>query len=168
MSEKVRDIEQTVGRTVEDQRQDLGETVTAAVQDCRTAYPDADFTVDLPDDLHVRAGDQLRTAVQNLVENAVEHNDAAVPTVRVDAGTVETDPETVEVTVVDNGPGIPENERAAVAGDEPITQLNHASGLGLWLVRWIVDSCGGDLSFETGRDGGTAVSLTLRNAEPPV
>ncbi|WP_136716241.1 PAS domain S-box protein [Halorientalis salina] len=166
MSEKVRDIEQTIGRTVDDQRQDLAETVTAAVQDCRSAYPDADFTVDVPDGLHVRADEQLRTAVQNLVENAVEHNDAPAPSVRVAAGAAEADPDAVEVRVVDNGPGIPENERTVIAGDEPITQLNHASGLGLWLVRWIVDSCGGDLSFETARDGGTAVSLTLRKAEP--
>jgi signal transduction histidine kinase len=66
------------------------------------------------------------------------------------------------VTVADDGPGIPEHELAVLTGDEPITQLSHGSGLGLWLVIWLAESYGGHVRF--GDDGGTTVTVTIPRA----
>jgi len=62
------------------------------------------------------------------------------------------------VTVADDGPGIPEHELAVIdAGEE--TDLEHSTGLGLWLSAWATRRLGGDLTFET--DDGTTARLWL-------
>lgn len=47
------------------------------------------------------------------------------------------------------------------------TQLEHASGLGLWLVRWTVSLSGGDLSFGENEPRGSVVTLSLPAADQP-
>ncbi|MFC7132606.1 MULTISPECIES: histidine kinase N-terminal 7TM domain-containing protein [Salinibaculum] len=96
--------------------------------------------------------DVLAAVVRNLVENAVSHGGDA-PTVTV---TVERRaPDLVCVTVADDGPGIPDVELETLqSGTE--TDLQHGSGLGLWVVRWGAELLGREVSFETGADGTTA------------
>ena len=63
------------------------------------------------------------------------------------------------MSVADDGPGIPSSERALISEEQEITQLRHASGLGLWLVNWVVTQSGGWLSFEDNDPRGTVVTL---------
>jgi signal transduction histidine kinase len=96
--------------------------------------------------------------VKNLVENAIEHNDTDAPLVvafvnRTDAGPI-------RMAISDNGPGVPETERAVLAtGDED--PLEHGSGMGLWTVKWGITRLGGDISFVKNEPRGTVVQLTL-------
>ncbi|WP_167837403.1 PAS domain S-box protein [Halosimplex halophilum] len=91
-------------------------------------------------------------------EDATAHAGAA-PTVSV-TGTV--DERSVTLSVVDDGPGIPDAELAALErGAE--TALDHGSGVGLWLVEWVVAKSGGDLSFET--DDGTRATVRFDRAD---
>jgi sensor histidine kinase regulating citrate/malate metabolism len=77
-----------------------------------------------------------------------------------------TDDEVV-VRVADDGPGIPELERTAIsAGLE--SPLQHATGLGLWLVQWTVTNSGGSMSIADREGGGAVVELRLPATEPPV
>ncbi len=62
------------------------------------------------------------------------------------------------LSVDDDGPGLPESERAALEIDRE-TQLEHATGLGLWKLRWAVDTLEGSLAVST--DDGTTVSVTV-------
>ncbi len=64
------------------------------------------------------------------------------------------------VEVSDNGPGLPEHERAVLFGDRPITQLRHSTGLGLWLTKWILDCHGGELAYDR-HDGRTTLTLQI-------
>jgi len=138
--------------------------VTAAVVDqSRTDYPDATFLLDAPDSAPVLAtGEKLiRTALENLVENAAEHAGGA-PLVEV---TVTTDGEWVTVSVADDGPGLPPEEQQVIR-DGQETSLQHGSGLGLWLVNWAVESVSGNISFEgTGDADGTVVTLRFQRAD---
>ena len=62
----------------------------------------------------------------------------------------------IEIAVLDEGPGVPAHELAVLqAGGE--TDLTHGSGLGLWLVHWGVRALGGSVHFDVGDDGTTAV-----------
>lgn len=100
--------------------------------------------------------DQLRAVLWNLIENAVEHNTAQAPAVTVTATTNEGG---IEYTITDDGPGIPRNEIEVIeAGTE--TQLQHGSGLGLWLVKWCVQDLNGNLDIETNSQG-TTVNLQI-------
>jgi signal transduction histidine kinase len=103
----------------------------------------------------------LGTVLKILVENAVEHNDASEPFVRV---TATAELHTVVVTVTDNGPGIPEDEQAVLdAGEE--TKLKHGSGLGLWLANWGVQALSGDLSIEGDSRDGAIVHVSVPRIE---
>ncbi|THE64663.1 PAS domain S-box protein [Salinadaptatus halalkaliphilus] len=123
-------------------------------------YPEASITLEVPDTLWVTGTDRLEVALSSLLENAIEHNPASEPRVWLEAG---TDTEGwCYLTVADDGPGIPAVEREVRTGDAEITELRHGSGLGLWLVTWIVEGFGGELSFERSRADGARVRLRLR------
>lgn len=64
--------------------------------------------------------------------------------------------------VADKGPGIGPDERAVILSGEE-TPLQHGSGVGLWLVKWVVRNVGGTLSFGDGP--GTTVEIELPLAE---
>lgn len=95
--------------------------------------------------------------VRHLAENAVEHNGRSDP--RIELAASATD-DTVRVSVADNGPGIPADERAALEGDRE-TPLDHASGLGLWLTRWATDAVGGTIELSDRDESGAHITVEL-------
>jgi signal transduction histidine kinase len=78
-----------------------------------------------------------------------------------DAFVVEDRGSEVRVSIADSGPQIPKEE-IDVFGDGE-TQLRHSSGVGLWLVTWIVESYGGEVSFERSAEG-NVVTLVFPGA----
>ena len=127
-----------------------------------------DVTVerDLPETQLVLANVPLKQALRQLLTNAVEHDDDAVPTVRVGIAPAEDRPDWVDIEIADDGPGIPEYEVATLtAGEE--TSLQHGSGIGLWIIYWAVTRYGGELEFETREGGGSLVRIRLPAATPP-
>lgn len=125
--------------------------------------PDTAATVEavVETDAAVRADDRLATALDQLVDNAVEHGtvpDGDRATVTVRCRRVD---DAVEFVVLDDGPGIDEPELLAAADDPDITQLNHTSGLGLWLVRWLVRMLEGSFEIGAGDAGGTVARVRI-------
>ncbi|MDT3436660.1 PAS domain S-box protein [Haloarcula sp. 1CSR25-25] len=157
LSERARDMEQSVRR---DQFSTDPIDVHAAVSNIVSSYREdhaGRIETALPD-TSVTAGDgRLHRVLGELIENSLEHG-GDDPSVRID---VQADKRTVSITVADDGPGIPQHELDVVTGDEPITQLHHGTGLGLWLVVWVTETYGGTVDFAGGRDGGTVVTLEL-------
>jgi signal transduction histidine kinase len=106
---------------------------------------------------------KLDRAFHNILQNACE----AVPadSARVQVTTRRVDNH-VEVSVTDNGPGIPEEVRETVF--EPFVTYGKeaGTGLGLAIVHKVVRDHGGDVKIEsTGRDG-TTVKLSLPVTPP--
>jgi PAS domain S-box-containing protein len=125
---------------------------------------DGAITTDLPDERFVLADTPLRRGFYHLLTNAVEHNDAANPQLSVRVTDATDRVGWVAIEIEDNGPGIPPEELDVLtAGEE--TDLNHGSGIGLWVVNWVVTRYGGELSFETPPDGGSLVRITLPGAD---
>lgn len=118
----------------------------------------------VPEELVIEGSkDLVKLALTHLVENAIKHNDSEEPhvEVRTDFEADRTYP--LIVSVVDDGPGIPDQERRVIErGDE--TALEHGSGLGLWTVRWAVTRLGGEVTFGGREPRGTVVSLRLPQA----
>lgn len=162
-SEEARAIESLLdGDGAETTAVDLAALVRDVVREQRAEGADSRFEVAVPDGVSVAAGEHLELAVGALLENAVEHGGEDV-TVEV---SVDADEQWVELGVADDGPGIPSAERNVVAGSREISQLEHGSGLGLWLVRWVVESYGGEVDIEAA-DSGSVVSIRLRRADAP-
>ncbi|MFB6293857.1 MAG: PAS domain S-box protein [Halonotius sp.] len=126
-------------------------------------YPDATLSTDTGD-IAVKADRRLRVGVIELIDSIMPHNDAATPEIRITATPADGTraAEWVEITVSDNGSGIPAYEWEAIrAGQE--TPLEHGTGLGLWLVHWTVKLLGGEVDIED-QDSGTQVVMTLPRA----
>lgn len=115
----------------------------------------ADVRVESPATAPALAVGDVDVAVTELIENAIEHTDD--PTVRV---TVTHDGDEAAVTVADGGSGIPEHERRVLTADS-VTQLEHGTGIGLWLVNWIVTVSGGEVRFRSSERGGSEVVLSF-------
>jgi len=162
---KVRDMEKIMERPRSEYRPfDVADLIRDIVDEVRADCPEVRVILDLPPDVRIRSDDLvLGTVVENLVRNAVEHNDGDEVTVEVAVTTREG---WVVVAVTDDGPGIPAQEREAVVEGRE-TDLRHGSGLGLWVVNWGVTKLGGDLSFEDPEDGGTRVRIRVPGAVDP-
>ncbi|MFC7186765.1 PAS domain-containing sensor histidine kinase [Halorubrum yunnanense] len=119
----------------------------------------ADIEVDVPPGIAVSAVGYLAEAIAELVDNAIRHNDADRPSVSVTAAELPSESWT-SLVVADDGPGIPPAERAVLTGEE--TPLEHASGLGLWYVNWIVSAAGGSFDIGSASTGGTRIEIELQ------
>jgi signal transduction histidine kinase len=95
--------------------------------------------------------------VGNLVENAAKYGNGRVFI------TVERQPETVDVVVEDDGPGIPEKEREALfARGARLDTGKPGTGLGLAIVRDVAGIYGGRVSLQQSEDlGGLLARLSL-------
>jgi len=159
INEELQAIQTAIDSDPPEESVSLGDTVESLLDDYRAEYPDGTFESDFPG-VSVAADSQLETALDHLVENSVEHASDDDPFVRV---TADVEGDTVTVSVHDRGPGLPEEEVAVLTGERAISQLQHASGLGLWVVKTIAETYGGDVTFGTTSEGGV-VSLSLARA----
>jgi signal transduction histidine kinase len=118
----------------------------AAVNEVRASNQQARVTIDGPlPDVSVRTDDMLESVFRNLLKNAIYHNDKPVPEVIV--GATKTG-DTVTVTIADNGPGIPDDRKAAIFEEGEMGLDSQGTGLGLYLVDTLVDRFGGSVSVE--------------------
>ena len=121
-------------------------------------HPNVTIAVDCPDDLTVQTTAQFEQAINELVTNAAVHNDSSSPEVTVTGTQVD---ETVRVEIADNGPRIPETERALLVDEAEQTPLDHGSGLGLWLVKLIIARADGTITIEENSPVGNVVRIEL-------
>ncbi|WP_254863880.1 sensor histidine kinase [Halovivax gelatinilyticus] len=161
-ADKARGVERTIDRHGEVYAVAPSEAVRSVVDRATAAYPDASIRSHVQESGLPDVDSRVTDALDELVDNAIEHATDPEPTVEVAVSSTAVDEHSrVEFTVTDDGPGIPESDRQAVLDGEE-TPLAHSSGLGLWLVNWIVHSTGGSLSFDEPYGGGTAVTITYR------
>jgi two-component system OmpR family sensor kinase len=112
----------------------------------------------------------LGRAVHNLLANARAHGHPPEATLRV---TVEKREQTVRVAVLDKGPGFPAGfaekafepfVRGDAARSRPVEGPGH--GLGLTIVRRVVEAHGGAVFARNAPDGGAEVGFELPLASP--
>jgi len=121
----------------------------------------------LDEDARVRADrDAVQRVVRHLVDNALTHNpegtDILVRTARLDD-------DTVEVSVVDTGRGIPTDQRDRVFDAFYQTTPDGSSlgaGIGLALCKALVEMMGGTIAVHSQLGEGAQVRFTLRAAQP--
>jgi PAS domain S-box-containing protein len=151
LSEKARHLERIIERPDSSLCFRLEAVVETAVRDVAVEYPDATVRTDIEAVPQLQAHGALPVAIENIVENACEHHPTHRPTIEISAT---REGNHVVVTITDDGPGIPQQE-IEVLNAESETQLEHGSGIGLWLVQWIIDRSNGTVEIESAEDGST-------------
>lgn len=128
----------------------------------------AHIEVSVPEDLPLVFGDRvtLRSAVQNLVINAVKYGGPR-PSVQVSArvGGSRRRPE-VEIRVRDRGLGIPQAEHARIfepfyRGTAALSRQIQGNGLGLSIVRTVVEAHGGRVTLQSAPGEGSTFAIAL-------
>jgi PAS domain S-box-containing protein len=142
---------------------EIGAVLADVASASRERFPEADIRSRAPKDVSAIAPRTIRDGIEQLVENSVIYADAAEPRVRL-TGSVDSESNTVEIRITDNGPGIPKPEREALSRGEE-TSLQHLQGISLWLVNWAVQSVNGEFEILENRPTGTIVVLRLPRGE---
>lgn len=129
---------------------DLGNILAEAVRDY-PKVPDRDVSIefDRPEHCFVTGNPLLKEVFTNMIGNSVKHSQGAVKVwITVDSTQVKGK-KYYEVTVADNGPGIPDEMKENLFRrfkGEGAKAGGH--GLGLYLVRTIVEDFGGKVRAE--------------------
>lgn len=156
--DKQRSIIELLSKSPEFLYVDLVDVVERIVASQEVTDSETDLTLEAPPSLELKTISQIEKAVSELVENAVVHMDR--PGGVVEVRVLEADGR-VKIEVADEGPGIPEEERGVLTGHRDIGPLYHGSGMGLWMVNWIVSRAGGSLQFSSGDPRGSIVTIEL-------
>jgi PAS domain S-box-containing protein len=134
------------------------------VNEFRTQTNKHIFVLDFPDDFPPVQGDEerLRQVLNNLISNAIKYSpDGGQITVsgRADQGQV-------YVAVTDQGIGIPAGERERIFDrfyrvESPLSRRTQGAGLGLFLVKSVVEAHGGYIWVESNQGQGSTFVFTL-------
>jgi PAS domain S-box-containing protein len=147
----------------ERRRKSLDRTLEDEVEDIRSAYPGTVLTVEQSTSgVDVLADDMLDVVFRNLLKNAIQHNDTDVPKVTV---SVEADDGQATVRISDNGPGVPDAQKERIFGRGELGLDSNGSGIGLYLVRALVESYDGDVWVENNDPDGATFVVRIPTAE---
>lgn len=156
---KARHFEEVIASENERRPIGIAPILERVATDLGRRYPDATIEVSGSLDQSVRGnGEMLDMVFRELVDNAIDHNDADRPTIEVAVSS--SGPGSTLIEVRDDGPGIPALERRVLEGEEE-TPLVHGSGVGLWIVNWLVTRLEGTISIEESDRDGTEIAIEL-------
>jgi signal transduction histidine kinase len=102
----------------------------------------------------------LEQVFRNLIGNAIQHHNRQEGSISV---TVDSQADFYEFSVIDDGPGIPLDARESIFAMFQKGQQSArtgGSGIGLALVKRIVESLGGRIWLEAAEGGGSAFRFT--------
>jgi len=144
------------GETIhEPERVALTDVVTTAWDHVDTASASLSIGDDVSGHTVRADGSRLRTLLENLFRNAVEHGG---PDVTVRAGTLATGG---GFFIEDDGPGFPETDSSRIF-DSGFTTSDEGTGFGLAIVRQVVDAHGWSIvaTDSEGTEGGARFEIT--------
>lgn len=140
--------------------------VTRCVDAFRVEAPDREFRIEVEPDLVAFADPQgVDDILRNLIQNAIKYTPESTP-IDVLARPVGDD---IEISVRDYGEGIPSDEIPTIfdrfqRGAGSRTGRSTGLGLGLYLVKHLVEAQGGEIGVECPADGGTRFTFSVPTA----
>lgn len=160
LTKTARDLAETMLSTEEDvEPVHLPHHLESPIDSVRSTFDNAMITVDdrIPN-VTVRGNDLLEAAFRNLLHNAVIHNDSDVAEVHV---SITPGEKTVRVSIADNGPGIPDERKDEIFGQGSKGLDSPGTGVGLYLVRTLVEQFGGRVWVEDNDPEGSVFHVEL-------
>ena len=155
LAEKSKELRQIAERDSTLEKQTVTALVEANIEAVKTDHPTATISLTTTEDIQLFAFPSLRTAIYELLENAVKHS-GEDPKCIV---RIESDPDVVTIEIADNGSGLPAHEQSALEGKLG-TPINHNTGVGLYIVWWVVESHDGTVQASV-TETGTTVTMSI-------
>jgi two-component system sensor histidine kinase SenX3 len=148
---------------------DVDAMLSDAVDRCRVDADRHDVSLTIAGQQHCRvlgSARMLSTAVSNLVENAVIYSDPGARVVVAAHRQARSDDDYVEITVSDNGIGIPPGDLERIFErfyrvDYARSRANGGTGLGLSIVKHIAAVHGGQVSVWSQLGHGSTFTLSI-------
>jgi len=164
LTESARDLADVMrNRQAETTSVVVSELLKTQIEEVRALNPEATITVDGPlAETAVVANSLLGSVVRNLLTNAIQHNRSDEP--RVIVSSTEHDG-WVEIRVADDGPGIPDSQKAELFGKGEKGLDSAGTGIGLYLVRTLVESYGGEVRIDDNEPQGAVFVVDLPIAD---
>jgi two-component system, OmpR family, sensor histidine kinase KdpD len=149
---------------------ELWSVVEPTIERLRPSLGDRSVRIDVPDSLPPVLADAvlLDIVVTNLLDNVVAHSAPHAPV----AISANEDDGMVRLVVEDGGPGVPQDVVGSLferfrRGPSPSVGSRRGLGIGLSVVRGLVDAMSGQVSADRSSLGGLAVTVRLRPAPAP-
>jgi signal transduction histidine kinase len=143
---------------------DLSDLLKDCILDFRTRFPEKEFRSQIEQGVDIK-GDALllQMMINNLLENAVKYSPRETPV----TASLKKENETIKLSVVDEGPGIAEEEKKNIfskfyrIGNEA-TRKTQGTGLGLYLCSKIAHDHNGDISVTNNTPRGSNFAVTFK------
>ena len=167
IAESVQEIERAVTQTDASRvRRHATSAVTGVISSVSGRYPNANITVDERAEMWIQVDTAFTHALSQALENAIVHSDESAPVVETSIG---PSPNTgrVEISISDRNPLIPDDEIDAVFTPTETTDVSHGSGVGLFVMKWCIESLGGEITFERRGSRGNTIYFYLPPKTPP-
>lgn len=137
----------------------LWAVLESEIENVRQTEQNVVVTVDeVTRNVDVLADEMLESVFRNLLQNAVVHNDSDVAEIAV---SVEADDDTVRTRIADDGPGVPDEQKATIFEQGERGTDSDGTGLGLYLVGTLVERYGGDVRVTDNEPTGSVFTVEL-------
>jgi len=141
----------------------LRDELSGQIEQVRSDQDRATVSVDgdIPD-VRVLADELLESVFRNLLTNAVVHNNKDVAEIAVSTRVLD---DAVRVSFADNGPGIEDRHKEKIFQEGEKGLESGGTGVGLYLVKTLIDKYGGDVWVEDNEPTGSVFVVELPVAE---
>jgi len=140
----------------------LRQTLETQIDRLRSSQNKIALTIrgSLPE-VKVRADELLNGVFRNILNNAVQHNDKAVPEITVQTHVGD---ETVTIRIADNGRGISDTHKQEIfeRGNQGLE--SEGTGIGLYLIKTLIDRYGGNVWVEDNEPEGSIFAVKIPRA----
>ena len=165
MAESVTEIERAMRGEDGGRRRPVADAIRDVADDLAVDRPAATVEITERERMWTVVDDAFTHAVAHALENAVVHADRSGPVVDVAVG---PSPNTgrVEIRIEDDNPPIPSAELRALDDRAETTTTSHGSGVGLFVMKWCIESLGGELAIGSDDRRGNTVRFYLPPKAP--
>ena len=126
------------------------------------------FSIDYPLNIPDISADPklLRVIIQNLISNSIKYSPSGADISISVAYNENSSDSAYKIEVYDNGYGIPDNQKDKIftklfRADNVRSMDTEGTGLGLYIVKSILDEAGGNITFNSVQDKNTTFTVTL-------
>ncbi|MFW6041006.1 MAG: PAS domain S-box protein [Thermoplasmatota archaeon] len=157
--EKVRTLRQAQQEDIREV--DLAPSIYYAVSQYKSIAEEYGMNINTSDisNCRVMAGTLINHLLSNLIENSIYHSEGSLINISMDVGR-----ENVVTIIEDNGVGIPDEKKEVIFEKGYTTDEERGTGLGLFLVKTLVDIYDGSVTVKDSELGGVRFDIILKKA----